>query len=618
MHKNPLHRHPRHHDPQEHKNMLLAIVLMFAVVTLFNYFYEVPRAEKMRAHQAAQQAQEKPVALSAEATDTGLPQAVLERGEALGQSQRIEIAAPKVMGSLPVRGFRIDDLALKDYYETLDNQNNVALLSPSTTASAYYAEFGLLSSDPALAVPGPDTVWQRKAGSASRLTTAEPVVLVWDNGQGLVFEREISVDDNYVFTVTQRVRNNTDAPRTFYPFSLVSRRLDDEDPAFKSASAMLHEGAVAYLDGELEELAYKKIHKKQKLEFKASEGWLGFGDKYWFVGLIPESGGEYDARFSHRGDDENSRFQADLRGGALTAEAGRSAETTVRFYAGAKELSVLERYENDRGFPHFDLVVDYGWLYFLTKPFMYALHYLSGFFGHFAIGMIVFTVILRTLLFPASYMTSKSMAKMRLVQPRMKELQEKYKNDRERLQKEIYALYKEENVNPLNGCWPQIIQMILFIALYKTLMVTVDMRHVPFWGWIADMSAPDPTHIFNLFGLIPWEPPQWLREHAHISAWACLMGVTMLLIQRLHPPPPDPMMATIMNFMPVMIVFIFSQFPAGLAIYYTVSNALTFGQQYVILKGMGSDVSIFSRPDKPHELRVPEKKKKKKKDAAGP
>lgn len=615
MSKSPLHKHPRQLDPQDQKNMLLAIVLMFAVVTLFNYFYEAPRAEKMRAQQTQVKTQEGAAApLAQDAAD--VPQVILDRGEALKQSQRIEIAGPKLMGTLPAKGFRIDDLALKDYYETLENLNNVVLLSPSTTSTAYYAEFGLLSSDPTLAVPGSDTMWQRAAGSPERLTTAEPVTLVWDNGQGLVFEREIALDDNYVFTVTQRVRNNTRAPHSFYPFSLISRRLDDDDPAFKSSSAMLHEGAVAYLDGDLSELSYKKVHKKEKIEFKAKDGWIGLGDKYWFVGLVPEQGGEYDVRFTHRGDDENSRFQADLRGGALNVEPGQAAQTVIRFYAGAKELSILEHYENDKNFPHFDLVVDYGWLYFLTKPFMYALHYLSGFFGHFAIGMIVFTILLRTLLFPAAYMTTKSMAKMRMVQPKLKEIELRHKRNSEQFQKEMVALYKKEKINPLNGCWPQIIQMILFIALYKTLMVTVDMRHVPFWGWIHDMSAPDPTTIFNIFGLIPWTPPEWMQAHAHISAWACLMGVTMALIQRLYPLPPDPMMATVMRFMPFMIVFIFSKFPAGLAIYYALSNAITFSQQYLILKKMGADVSIVARPDKPHDLRVPEKKKKKK-DADG-
>ncbi len=487
---------------------------------------------------------------------------------------RVKIATKDVKGSIVLTGARIDDISLTRYHETTDPSSaDITLLSPAAGVGAYYAEFGwVANNDGKAVVPGPDTPW--KADSET-LTPDHPVTLTWDNGQGLLFTRKFAIDDTYMFTITDKVENKGDAGVTLFPYGLLSRW---GTPPLQNIT-VLHEGAVGYVNNSLQEVKYKKLREDDHtITQRTTGGWLGFTDKYWLTALVPDQSAAVDSRINWTQIDGTDRYQTDWLGAAQTIAAGGSFETTSHLFTGAKELAVLENYGQALNIPRFDLAIDFGHFFFLTKPLFYLLRFIHSQVPNFGVAILIMTVLVRGAFFPIANRSFKSMNKMRNVQPQMKVLQEKYADDKAKLQSEIMALYKKEGVNPISGCLPILLQIPVFFSLYKVLYVTIEMRQAPFFGWIHDLSVPDPTTIFNLFGLIPWTPPSFL----HIGILAIIFGSSMFLQQKMNPQPPDPVQAKMMSFLPIIFTFTMASFPAGLLIYWTWSNILSIGQQWLI------------------------------------
>ncbi len=582
----------------DQKNLILAIVISILILVGFQFFIEGPRQEAAR-QQAAQRAEtqtEQP--LGQPGTDIPAPEPGLAptpglpgvdsagrplgRDQALAQTQRIRIEAPRVHGSISLVGGRFDDLTLPDYRETVDrNSPEIELLSPLRAPSPYYADFGWTVADGAdIAVPVSDTVW---TADRAVLTPQQPVTLRWDNGAGLVFERTIAIDDNYMFTVTQRVNNNSGAPVALAPYGRILRFGTPETMGF----FILHEGPYGVFDGTLNEYNYSNIEDDGTVTHSSVGGWLGFTDKYWLVALIPDQQAAFTGQFIHRDEAGQDRYFATFRGEAATIESGASLEATGHMFAGAKEVALIDQYENTLGIQQFDLAIDFGWFYFLTKPFFYILTWINGVVGNFGVAILIFTVLIKLLFFPLANKSYVAMSKMKALQPEMMKLRERFADDRARMNQELMALYKREKVNPAAGCLPILIQIPVFFALYKVLFVTIEMRHAPFFGWIQDLSAPDPTTIFNLFGLIPWDPPGFLM----IGIWPLIMGLTMWAQQKLNPAPADPIQQKMFMFLPFVFTFLLAGFPAGLVIYWAWNNVLSVAQQWVIMRRMHVKIS---------------------------
>jgi YidC/Oxa1 family membrane protein insertase len=513
------------------------------------------------------------------------PQAMpVTRDEAIqaATENRIAIDTPAVHGSIRVKGARLDDLTLWEYRETLDPESPpIHLFSPTGAPDPYYAEFGWVAGaapDGApVAVPGADTEWTATGGP---LRPDAPVILTWDNGQGLRFTRTLSIDEHFMFTVTQRVENTGDAAVTLFPYGLVSRT----DRPQTTGIWILHEGPLGVFDGTLKEVNYGDLEEEEPTQTQTTQGgWIGITDKYWLAALAFDQEVEAATRFSRRMVDGRERFQVDYRLPGQTVQPGGSIETTNHLFAGAKKVELLDGYEEELGITNFDLAIDFGWFYFMTKPFFYCLLWLEGFLGNYGLAIIAFTIGLKIVFFPLANKSYTSMSKMKKIQPEMKKLQERFKDDRARMSQELMALYKREKASPVSGCLPILIQIPVFFALYKVLFVSIEMRHAPFYGWIQDLSAPDPTNLFELFGLLPWDAPQFLS----IGIWPLLMGASMFLQQKLNPAPPDPTQARIMAMLPILFTFLLAQFPAGLVIYWTINNALSIAQQWVIMRRMG-------------------------------
>lgn len=581
---------PNEKNPEDSRNPIIFMVLSLLVWLAYDHFVIQPNMERARAAQqaaAAQVAQAEGLAPGAAvAENTKRP-----RAEVLAETPRVLIENAAVSGSIPLKGGRIDDLVLKRYYKTLDDQENVVLFSPSGSEYPKYAEFGWVAADEGVILPGADTLW-RTTGNHD-LKPGSPVTLEWSNGQGLTFERTYEIDDNYMFTVTQRVRNGGGKNVVLYPYALTAEQDLPED--YSAAGRVAHMGPLGYIGGELYEHPYMKMAKKPQEELKSSTGWIGISEKYWFTGLIPEQQQVKTFRFLYTppaGENGRHKFQADIVGAGTDIAPGQSAETTTHLFAGAKELKLLNRYGSDLPVQHFDLAVDFGLYYFLTVPFYYILETMGKWTGNFGIAIIILTVMVRLLVFPLANKSYRSFAKLKQVAPQMKELREKYGADKEKLQAELVKLYEKEKVNPLSGCLPILVQIPIFFALYKVLSISIEMRHAPFFGWIHDLSAADPTTVFNLFGLIPWHPPAVLM----IGVWPCLMLVGMLLQRQMNPPPQDPTQAMMINYMPFFMTYIMSGFASGLVIYWTFSNLLSIVQQYVIMRSMGVPVHFLSRP----------------------
>jgi len=578
----------------EQKNLLIAMALSLLVLVGFQYIYgepqptRTPPAERPAAEgEAAPDARRGEDASSGEAAPSrragempsgAAPRRAVDRETALADSARVPIETPSLTGSIALTGGRIDDLVLRNYFqETGRKGGNVVLLNPAGSEKAYYAAFGWLDNDEqGLATPALDTVWQTEDGA---LTPDTPVTLSWTSPQGLEFIREISVDEDYMFTIRQRVRNARDIPAVLRPYALINRRGTPETQGF----FILHEGALGVFDGKLEEIDYDTLREDGPVTAKSVGGWLGITDKYWLTAIVPEQDIPFDGRFRYNAGRTAPSYQADYVEEKLVVPAGGSKQVTVRFFAGAKEVDVINRYEDAYDIALFDRAIDWGWFIFLTKPIFFTLDWLYGLVGNFGVAILALTVLVKLLFYPLANKSYVSMSKMKAVQPKMKKLQERYKDDKPRLQQEMMELYKKEQINPMSGCLPVLIQIPVFFALYKVLFVTIEMRHAPGFFWVNDLSAPDPLVITTLFGLIPWDPPGFLA----VGIWPVLMAVAMFFQMRLNPTTGDEMQRRILMSMPFVFMFILAPFPAGLVIYWTWNTVLTALQQWLIMRRHG-------------------------------
>ncbi len=587
---------PQPQDSKDRTRLILAVALSLAVLFGYNHFVEKPRQEKVRAQleaQAVAQQQTLDVKAREAGAAVGSSAKVVEtREDALASSgTRLPIKGKRVSGSLNLTGLRIDDLTLNEHTEVLNGSQPVVLLAPGNTDMGFYFESGWVANGYAGKLPDEKTTWQLASGSAKELTSGgAPVVLEWNNGAGLTFMREIALDDNFMFTVTNSVKNTSGSDVRLNAYHVVAR---NSLPRDFSGFFVLHEGPIGSLGGEQEKLSYKKMRDGKTIERNGVNGWLGITDKYWLVAMIPSKDEAFNARVvaaprQHAG---GFVYQTDIVSNPLTVAAGGTADDVTHVYAGVKNTGLMAQYESDLGVKNLDFAFDFGMWYFITQPFYYLLHMLFGLTGSVAAGILLMTVIVRGAVFPLASKGFRSMARMKVIAPQLKELQEKHKGDKAALQMAIFDLYKRENVNPFSGCWPILIQIPIFFALYKVILLSVDLRHAPFWGWIHDLSAPDPTSVFNLFGLIPWDPPQMLM----IGGWPILFCITMVLQKRLSPPMPDPVQERIQAFFPYVFTVMLAHFASGLVIYWTWSNVLSILQQYYILRKVGGEDTSLIR-----------------------
>ncbi len=498
--------------------------------------------------------------------------------KALTASPRLKIESKRVRGSISLVGAKIDDLTLKDYRETIEpGSKNISLLLPFGSTNPYYADFGWVSAD--TKVPDANTVW---TASNQTLTPKTPVTLSWQNSDNVKFIQELSLDENFMFTVNQRVENNSNKSATVFPFGRISRTGTPEITDFY----ILHEGLLGVFDGVLSEIDYSDIQESKLIQNKSKGGWIGITDKYWLTALIPDQKTAVDTRFSDQFQKNINNYQVDFRDSAQQMAPGATAQTSSKLFAGAKEAQLIVDYRDQLNITRFDLAIDWGWFEFLTKPIFFALVYFTGYLGNMGLSILLLTVLIKLAFFPLANKSYRAMSKMKLLQPEMVKLRERFKDDKARMNQEVMQLYKREKANPASGCLPILPQIPVFFALYKVVFVTIELRHAPFYGWIHDLSAADPMTPFNLFGLINWSPPEILA----IGIWPIIMGITMFIQQKLNPPPPDPMQAKIFMFLPIMFTFMLARFPAGLVIYWAWNNALSVLQQYVIMRKAGATV----------------------------
>jgi len=525
----------------------------------------------------------------------------VDRRAALANSPRVPIATDTLQGTIALKGGRIDDLALVKFRETVDPKSPpIVLLSPSGTTDPFYAEFGWTGSTGTnVKLPTSETVWRQQGAGA--LSVSHPITLTYDNGEGLEFRRTISVDDKYLFTIKDEVTNKGGSPVTLFPYALISRHGIPQTAGYY----VLHEGLIGVLgESGLQEFTYKNIEDKKSINFDVTNGWLGITDKYWAATLLPDTTARLKARFSTSMLGTVRTFQTDYLLDAQTIAPGATASVNGRLFAGAKEVSIvginfpfvgIGGYNKELGLNHFDLLIDWGWFYFITKPMFLAMDFFFRLFGNFGLAILMVTVLVKIIFFPLANKSYASMAKMKAVQPQMMALRERFANDKAKQQQELMELYKREKINPLAGCLPIAIQIPVFFSLYKVLFVTIEMRHAPFFGWIHDLSAQDPTNLFNLFGLIPVDPTvlPLIGQFLHMGIWPLIMGITMWFQMKLNPAPPDPTQAMIFNWMPLIFTFMLASFPAGLVIYWAWNNLLSVVQQSVIMRKHGAKIELF-------------------------
>jgi len=548
------------------KNVIAAISLSAAVIILYSLFFAPSPQDLKQVQEEKNQVTETTEAPSLEVEEKVLE---ISRSEAKSQNQRIEFENISIKGSISLTGSTIDDLTFKKYTETLGGNDQVVLLNPKNLNNGYYVETGWATNSENIDVPNNKTIWQVVGNN--KLTPNNPINLRWENDQGIIFKKRISIDNEYLFTVDQSIKNTTEKKYNFYPYGQIIRNTAPEVTNFY----ILHEGLLGVFDDQLVEQDYDDIEEK-KYSVNAEKGWLGITDKYWIASLIPEKNKEFKADFEFK-----NKFKANfIERKPITVGANETKSNNIRIIIAAKEVSVIDGYAEKLGIDKFDLAIDWGWFYFIVKPLFFAIDYFFKISGNFGIAIVLITFCIRLAFFPLANYSFRSMAKMKVLQPEMTRLKELHKEDKVKLQQEMMALYKKEKINPLSGCLPILIQIPFFFAIYKMLFVTIEMRHQPFFGWIKDLSERDPTSIFNLFGIIPWDPPSFLL----IGAWPCLMGVSMYLQQKLNPTPPDPIQAKIFMFFPLFLTVILAPFPSGLVIYWTINNILTMAQQYVIIK----------------------------------
>jgi YidC/Oxa1 family membrane protein insertase len=601
----------------EHRNTILAVVLSLIVVVGWQYFVGYPQMEKQRREallKQQEQTQQQPSAATPAtpgpqvgtppvpgAPAAASPSVGVTREALINASAHVAIDTPRLNGSIDLKGARIDNLALEQYRETIERDSPpIVLFSPSGAPDAYYAEFGWVPAAGTTAkLPGPDTVWKQEGSGA--LGVDHPVTLSYDNGAGLIFRRSIAVDEHYLFTIKDQVENKSENPVTLFPYALISRHGTPKTLGYY----ILHEGLIGVMgdQGEQEE-TYKKIEDKKTETWDATDVWLGFTDKYWATALLPDTDAKVHARFSASESGGQKTYQTDYLLEPRTVAPGSTGTADARLFAGAKEVSVVGinfplatagGYNQALHLNHFDLLIDWGWFYFITKPMFLAIDFFFHLVGNFGVAILIVTVLVKLLFFPLANKSYASMAKMKAVQPELTMIRQRYGDDKVKQQQAMMELYKKEKINPVAGCLPIAIQIPVFFSLYKVLFITIEMRHAPFYGWIHDLSAPDPSNIFNLFGLIPLDPTviPVFGSFLHLGAWVVIMGITMWVQMKLNPAPPDPTQQMIFNWMPIIFTFMLAAFPAGLVIYWAWNNTLSVIQQSAIMHRNGAKIELW-------------------------
>ncbi|MFN4016348.1 MAG: membrane protein insertase YidC [Reyranella sp.] len=582
----------------DQKNFIVAIVLSVLIIVGWQAAFP---PSKQATNTAQQQATTQSGAPAAPTGQPGTPgtqpgpgaapaqQPVVSRRDAVALTPRVTFNTAELTGSISLKGARIDDVQLVKYRETIDPKSPpVPVLSPVGSAHPYYAEFGWSSSDAAIKVPGPETVW-----TADQPTVApgKPVKLTWDNGEGLVFGLTVSIDEFFMFDVKQSVENRTDKPVTLFPWSLIVRY---GEPVYEGMY-ILHEGPYGVFNGTLKEFSYSDFKGNKQQKLATTGGWVGITDKYWMSVLVPDQKSKVDVSIKQTGAGADVKYQVDYVAGGVTVAPGANATTDAKLFAGAKIARVISDYESKYGIEKFDLTIDWGWFWFFTRPLFWLLEWLYVHLGNFGLAILTLTVIVKLVFFPLANKSYAAMSKMKALQPEMEKLKERYGEDRQRMNQELMQLYRREKVNPAAGCLPILVQIPVFFALYKVLYTTIEMRHQPFYGWIKDLSAPDPLTILTGFGLFPWDVPSFLHFF-NIGIWPIIMGVTMYLQQKLNPQPTDPVQARVFQFLPILFTFMLAPFAAGLVIYWAWSNTLSIAQQYMIMRRHGAQIGGKAAP----------------------
>ena len=556
----------------DNKNVFIAVALSMSVLLFWSAFIDPPnpienQTEIVKKEKGNNKEIDSGIVPNISNSNTEIK---VSRKESIKKTNRILLENNKIKGSISLEGAVLDDLSFKNYKENLESSKNVIFLSPKETDGGYFVESGWASIGNKIKVPNNKSIWNIIGNNV--LTSNSPIVLEWNNGSNLVFRKKITLDDNYLFKIDQEVENKSSERIELYPYAQITR---NNKPKDLQDFFILHEGFIGVFDEELQEDGYKDIEEK-KVTREADKGWIGITDKYWMTALVPESGENFKSTFLYQ-----DGFKANYILNKPTSINPSSSNTNeVRLFVAAKEVETIDAYAANQNIEKLDLVIDWGWFYFFTKPLFFIIDYLFKFSGNFGIAIVLITIGIRLLFFPLANYSFRSMAKMKAVQPEMVRLKELHKEDKMKLQQEMMALYRKEKINPASGCLPVLIQIPFFFAIYKMLFISLEMRHQPFFGWIKDLSAQDPTSLFNIFGLIPWDPPSFLI----IGIWPILMGASMWVQQKLNPAPADPIQAKIFAFFPIFLTIILASFPLGLVVYWTINNILTIAQQWVIMK----------------------------------
>ena len=558
----------------DNKNVFVAIALSMSVLLFWGAFFETPKTRiEEKTNNQIQEKTENSITPSdnqAPSIEQLIVAKNISRSESIKSSDRIRIENENIIGSISLEGGLIDDISFKNHKQKVEGNQNIEFLNPAQTENGFYAESGWASIGNKIKVPTKKSKWQIEGNKV--LTNKTPVILKWNNNEGVIFKKKIELDEKFLFKISQEIQNNSSQNIELYPYAQITRnKVPDDIQNFYIS----HEGFIGVFDDELKEDDYDDI-EDNKIVRETNEGWLGITDKYWMTVLVPEAGKNFKSTYQY-----NDSFKANyIINEPVKINANSSGVNSLRLFVAAKEVETIDAYAENQNIKKLDLVIDWGWFYFFTKPLFFVIDYLFKFSGNFGFAIVLITLAIRALFFPLANFSFRSMAKMKAVTPEMQRLKELHKDDKVKLQQEMMALYRKEKINPASGCLPVLIQIPFFFAIYKMLFISLEMRHQPFFGWIKDLSAADPTSIFNLFGLIPWDPPSFMI----IGIWPILMGASMWIQQKLNPAPTDPIQAKIFAFFPLFLTIILASFPSGLVVYWTVNNILTIAQQWVINK----------------------------------
>ncbi len=554
----------------ENKNVFVAIALSMAVLLFWAAFFETPKAPTNDLTKGTLKEER----VNSNSITPNINETVeskkISREDSIQKVKRVKIINDSIVGSISLRGGIIDDISFKKHKQNLKDKKDVVLLNPRETIDGYFVETGWTSIGNKIKVPSSNSEWSVEGNKV--LSENQPIILRWDNGEGIIFKKKIELDNKYLFKISQIVENNSNLSIELYPYAQITRnKIPDDIQNFYIS----HEGFIGVFDEELKEDDYDDI-KEKKISREATKGWLGITDKYWMTAIVPKQGENFKSTFLYK-----DAYKANyILNKPTVIESSSNNSNDVRIFIAAKEVNTIDSYAANQNIEKLDLVIDWGWFYFFTKPLFFIVDYLFKFSGNFGIAIVLITIGIRLLFFPLANYSFRSMAKMKALQPEMVRLKELHKEDKMKLQQEMMALYKKEKINPASGCLPVLIQIPFFFAIYKMLFISLEMRHQPFFGWIKDLSAQDPTSLFNVFGLIPWDPPSFLI----IGIWPILMGLSMWVQQKLNPAPADPIQAKIFAFFPIFLTIILASFPSGLVVYWTINNILTIGQQWIIMK----------------------------------